>query len=65
MCRNWELTGICRFGDSCAFAHGGVELQEKKHVPVKYKTRLCKQYHSNLYCPYGIRCQFLHNTTDE
>ena len=61
MCRNWELTGECRFGDSCAFAHGGVELQKKKHVPTKYKTRLCKQYHQSLYCPYGLRCQFVHS----
>ena len=47
MCRNWELTGLCRFGESCAFAHGDSELQRKKHVPVKYKTKLCKQFHKN------------------
>jgi len=39
MCRNWELAGECRFGDSCAFAHGDYELQKKKHVPIKYKTK--------------------------
>jgi hypothetical protein len=22
MCKNWELTGGCVFGDSCSFAHG-------------------------------------------
>ena len=62
MCRNWELTGECRFGENCAFAHGDEELQKKKHVPSKYKTKLCKQYHDNLYCPYGLRCQFVHST---
>ena len=64
MCRNWELTGECKFGDSCAFAHGDFELQKKKHVPSKYKTRLCKQYHVALYCPYGMRCQFVHSNRD-
>jgi hypothetical protein len=33
-------------------------------VPSKYKTRLCKQYHYTLYCPYGNRCQFVHSTRD-
>lgn len=61
MCRNWELTNECRFGDTCAFAHGDHELQKKRHVPSKYKTRLCKQFHVALYCPYGQRCQFVHS----
>eukprot|EP00347_Sterkiella_histriomuscorum_P011792 403371081 len=61
ICRNWELHGTCKFGDTCAFAHGDFELQKKSHVPSKYKTKLCKQYHENLYCPYGQRCQFAHS----
>lgn len=30
-------------------------------MPQNYKTKLCKQYHEHLYCPYGVRCQFLHD----
>ena len=31
-------------------------------MPSKYKTKLCKQYHDTMYCPYGSRCQFVHST---
>mmetsp|Transcript_111883 Transcript_111883/g.154527 ORF Transcript_111883/g.154527 Transcript_111883/m.154527 type:complete len:92 (+) Transcript_111883:346-621(+) len=55
LCRNWER-GDCPYGNLCAYAHGDEELIKKKHLPTKYKTRLCKQYHNQLYCPYGIRC---------
>ena len=26
MCKNWELTGLCAFQESCSFAHGPEEL---------------------------------------
>jgi butyrate response factor 1 len=61
ICRNFELTGKCKFGDNCSFAHGDNELLKKKHVPSKYKTKLCNQYHTHMYCPYGLRCQFVHS----
>jgi len=32
----------------------------KSDVPVLYKTKLCKKYMQNGYCPYGVRCQFIH-----
>lgn len=41
MCRNWE-NGDCPYGTQCAYAHGNDELLKKRHVPTKYKTRLCK-----------------------
>jgi hypothetical protein len=60
LCKNWELTGSCKFGSSCAFAHGESELVVKVHVSGNYKTKMCKQFHEEGYCPYGNRCQFLH-----
>eukprot|EP00331_Platyophrya_macrostoma_P035000 CAMPEP_0176446042 /NCGR_PEP_ID=MMETSP0127-20121128/24080_1 /TAXON_ID=938130 /ORGANISM="Platyophrya macrostoma, Strain WH" /LENGTH=205 /DNA_ID=CAMNT_0017831981 /DNA_START=38 /DNA_END=652 /DNA_ORIENTATION=- len=60
LCKNFELKGFCKFGDTCSFAHGKHELQEKKHLHQKYKTRPCKEFHLNGYCSYGLRCQYLH-----
>ena len=31
--------------------------EEKKY---SYKTKLCKQFFTEGYCPYGKRCQFSH-----
>lgn len=59
LCKNWQ-TGTCKFGSKCAFAHGSEELTEKKHLPSNYKTKVCKQFHEELYCSYGERCQFIH-----
>jgi butyrate response factor 1 len=33
----------------------------KSDVSVLYKTKLCKKYSTNGYCPYGMRCQFIHD----
>mmetsp|Transcript_2181 Transcript_2181/g.2279 ORF Transcript_2181/g.2279 Transcript_2181/m.2279 type:complete len:212 (-) Transcript_2181:239-874(-) len=60
MCKNFELKGYCKFGDTCSFAHGRHELHEKVHLHEKYKTRPCQQFHQNGYCSYGLRCQYLH-----
>lgn len=56
MCKNWELTGKCKFGNTCSFAHGEDELHKKSHLPLNYKTKLCTQFHTSSYCPYGNRC---------
>jgi len=29
-------------------------------VHEKYKTKLCKSFHASNYCPYGLRCIFIH-----
>jgi len=29
MCKNWDTTGSCKFGDRCSFAHGPHELKGK------------------------------------
>ena len=64
ICKNWQ-NGDCKFGSKCIFAHGSEELTEKKHLPQNYKTKVCKQFHEELYCPYGSRCQFIHLDNSE
>ena len=36
----------------------------KTDVSVLYKTKLCKKYSTNGYCPYGMRCQFIHEVSE-
>ena len=60
ICRNYQLTGQCRFGSKCSFAHGEVELRNKKHINLHYKSKVCNQFFELGYCPYGNRCQYLH-----
>jgi len=33
-------------------------------VSTKYKTKRCRQYHSTGACPYGKRCQFIHEEAE-
>ena len=72
ICKFWGVNKECRYGDSvykfnnfflfkCAFAHGNVDIRIKNFVATNYKTKKCKQFFENGYCPYGSRCQFLHN----
>ena len=37
----------------------------KTDVSVLYKTKLCKKFSANGYCPYGMRCQFIHEFPGE
>lgn len=39
-------------------------MMVKTDVSVLYKTKLCKKYSANGYCPYGMRCQFIHDITE-
>ena len=94
ICKNFELTGFCKFGDEvslvyliliisyiwifhiflnydsdriffkCSFAHGRRHMMVKTDVSVLFKTKLCKKYSTNGYCPYGIRCQFIHDISE-
>nr|XP_053640471.1 mRNA decay activator protein ZFP36L2-A-like [Cherax quadricarinatus] len=49
-----------RFGSTCTFAHGLNELRAVPRHP-RYKTDLCRTYHSLGYCQYGTRCHFVHD----
>lgn len=60
MCRNYQLTGHCKFGSKCSFAHGGNELRLKTHINPHYKSKRCSQFFEQGFCPYGYRCQYLH-----
>jgi len=64
LCKNWQA-GNCKFGSKCFFAHGVEELAEKKNLPSNYKTKIWKQFHEELYCSYGSRCQFIHLDNEE
>lgn len=59
LCRPFEESGRCKYGEKCQFAHGHHELREMQRHP-KYKTELCRTYHTSGYCPYGPRCHFIH-----
>ena len=59
MCRYFEESGKCRFGQNCAFAHGKEEIRTPvRHA--KYKTVRCTSFHSTGFCRYGMRCQYKH-----
>ncbi|XP_072346360.1 mRNA decay activator protein ZFP36L1-like isoform X1 [Scyliorhinus torazame] len=64
LCRPFQESGICRYGDKCQFAHGLGELRILSRHP-KYKTELCRTFHSCGICPYGARCHFVHNPEEE
>jgi len=60
LCRPFEETGECRYGNKCQFAHGMNELRSLNRHP-KYKTEFCRTYHTTGFCSYGQRCNFIHN----
>ncbi|CAG0913228.1 unnamed protein product [Notodromas monacha] len=63
LCRAFEETGHCKYGEKCQFAHGHQELRTV-HRHRKYKTELCRTYHTIGFCPYGPRCHFIHNAEE-
>jgi len=60
LCKFYELTGTCKYGDNCAYAHGKENLRAKVTNTTAYRTKKCIQFFENGYCPYGNRCQFQH-----
>ena len=60
LCKFYELTGQCKYGDNCAYAHGKENLRSKVTNTTAYRTKKCIQFFENGYCPYGSRCQFQH-----
>lgn len=50
-----------RYGTKCLYAHGEKEIRTvPRHA--RYKTQICRAYHSDGSCPYGVRCTFIHDS---
>ncbi|KAI3390074.1 hypothetical protein SNEBB_008920 [Seison nebaliae] len=64
LCRSFEETGLCKYGNRCKFAHGMSELRQVADRHAKYKTVPCTTFHQSGYCPYGKRCHFVHSLTE-
>lgn len=58
MCGRWRR-GHCSYGSDCQFAHGEQELLPRARS-AKYKTVICQNFSNGLKCPYGARCNFIH-----
>ncbi|CAO4361546.1 unnamed protein product [Caenorhabditis nigoni] len=64
-------TRPCDMGSRCKFAHGLKELRStdapSRYPNNKYKTKLCKNFArgGTGFCPYGLRCEFVHPTDKE
>ncbi|KAJ8663102.1 hypothetical protein O0I10_001279 [Lichtheimia ornata] len=68
-CRNWTELGsptlinhldTSRYGKKCRYAHGSTELRNAPRHS-RYKTEICRAYHFEGACPYGIRCTYIHD----
>ncbi|EIE89574.1 hypothetical protein G6F46_000929 [Rhizopus delemar] len=50
-----------KYGSKCRYAHGEEEIRiVPRHA--RYKTQICRAYHSDGSCPYGTRCTFIHDS---
>ncbi|KAB0346027.1 hypothetical protein FD755_024324, partial [Muntiacus reevesi] len=63
LCRLFEESGNCKYGEKCQFAQGFHELRSLTRHP-KYKTELCRTFHTIGFCHYGPRCHFIHNADE-
>ena len=43
LCKFYELTGQCKYGDNCAYAHGKENLRAKVTNTTAYRTKKCKE----------------------
>ncbi|KAI8364444.1 hypothetical protein BD560DRAFT_436780 [Blakeslea trispora] len=53
-----------KYGKRCRYAHGQEELRPILRSN-QYKTKICRAFHENGTCSYGIRCTFIHRADDE
>lgn len=71
MCMTYASGKHCEMGNRCKFAHGPEELRvvdATQRIPnARYKTKLCKNFgpYAPNYCPYGLRCEFIHPNDKE
>lgn len=64
VCKKWEESGGCPYGEHCRFAHGVEELRPVIRHP-RYKTQICRMVLSGEKCCYGHRCHFRHSLTHQ
>ena len=60
LCKKFQSTGKCPYGNKCQFAHGKDELLTK-FQGANYKRKPCKSFYEKGYCLYGSRCNFQHD----
>ena len=60
LCKKFQSTGYCPYGEKCRFAHRKEELVTRIQGP-NYKKEKCKSFFSKGYCNYGSRCKFQHD----
>lgn len=61
LCKSFEETKFCTYGNKCRFAHGKKELFQKTDNIANYKKNECKSFFKDNYCNYGSRCLFKHS----
>ena len=64
MCKTFETTSFCPYGNKCRFAHGKNDLLDKQIDTKVYKQRSCKSFDETGFCPYGRRCNFKHEQAE-
>ena len=60
LCKFYTLTGYCKFGENCAYAHGIENLRSKVTNSIFFRSKKCVSFFEKGFCPYGNRCQFQH-----
>lgn len=60
LCRSYQYSSHCGYGDACLYAHGTLDLRSCPRHPM-YRTKQCFSFHYKGYCLYGSRCQFAHD----
>ncbi|XP_071962517.1 mRNA decay activator protein ZFP36L2-A-like isoform X2 [Antedon mediterranea] len=62
ICRAYEETGACKYGEKCQFTHlpRTIQQQPQPTNSSRYKTELCRPFEENGACKYGDKCQFAH-----
>eukprot|EP00340_Litonotus_pictus_P002375 CAMPEP_0170517496 /NCGR_PEP_ID=MMETSP0209-20121228/3474_1 /TAXON_ID=665100 ORGANISM="Litonotus pictus, Strain P1" /NCGR_SAMPLE_ID=MMETSP0209 /ASSEMBLY_ACC=CAM_ASM_000301 /LENGTH=331 /DNA_ID=CAMNT_0010802767 /DNA_START=18 /DNA_END=1013 /DNA_ORIENTATION=+ len=62
MCKNFTKYGKCSYKGKCRYAHGESELISKNLSNKNYKKTKCDKFHGEPgVCPYGFRCQYIHD----
>ena len=72
MCKHFNTTLGCSYGDKCQFAHSEAELRpanpnmiatngvQNMKNPLNYKIVKCKNFEKEGTCKYGAMCSFAH-----